>query len=146
MKLKDMPKVELELLSYTDLTYMLIKENKKSLNTPTVFKEICNLLGYSEEEYTAKIGDYYTSLTLDKRFVLLENGEWDIIDNHSVKLEIDEEEETEEENEEEEDLEESEIESEDIDSSLDDDLEDIDDIEDDIDELAIIPDEELDVE
>ena len=28
MKLKDMPKAELEILSYTDLTYMLLKENK----------------------------------------------------------------------------------------------------------------------
>lgn len=142
MSLKDMTKEELEVLSYTDLTYMLLKENKKTMNTPTLFKLICDLLGYSDEEYTAKIGDYYTSLTIDKRFVLLDNAEWDIRDNHKIELvvdddeeEMDETEESEEENEEE--MDETE-EEEDIDS-MDDDLDDVDD---DLEDLAIIDDEE----
>ena len=142
MSLKDMTKEELEVLSYTDLTYMLLKENKKTMNTPTLFKLICDLLGYSDEEYAAKIGDYYTSLTIDKRFVLLDNAEWDIRDNHKIELvvdddeeEMDETEESEEENEEE--IDETE-EEEDIDS-IDDDLDDVDD---DLEDLAIIDDEE----
>lgn len=142
MSLKDMTKEELEVLSYTDLTYMLLKENKKTMNTPTLFKLICDLLGYSDEEYAAKIGDYYTSLTIDKRFVLLDNAEWDIRDNHKIELvvdddeeEMDETEESEEENEEETDETEEE---EDIDS-MDDDLDDVDD---DLEDLAIIDDEE----
>ena len=142
MSLKDMTKEELEVLSYTDLTYMLLKENKKTMNTPTLFKLICDLLGYSDEEYAAKIGDYYTSLTIDKRFVLLDNAEWDIRDNHKIELvvdddeeEMDETEESEEENEEE--MDETE-EEEDIDS-MDDDLDDVDD---DLEDLAIIDDEE----
>lgn len=142
MSLKDMTKEELEVLSYTDLTYMLLKENKKTMNTPTLFKLICDLLEYSDEEYAAKIGDYYTSLTIDKRFVLLDNAEWDIRDNHKIELvvdddeeEMDETEESEEENEEE--MDETE-EEEDIDS-MDDDL---DDVEDDLEDLAIIDDEE----
>ena len=142
MSLKDMTKEELEVLSYTDLTYMLLKENKKTMNTPTLFKLICDLLGYSDEEYAAKIGDYYTSLTIDKRFVLLDNAEWDIRDNHKIELvvdddeeEMDETEESEEENEEE--MNETE-EEEDIDS-MDDDLDDVDD---DLEDLAIIDDEE----
>lgn len=142
MSLKDMTKEELEVLSYTDLTYMLLKENKKTMNTPTLFKLICDLLGYSDEEYAAKIGDYYTSLTIDKRFVLLDNAEWDIRDNHKIELvvdddeeEMDETEESEEENEEE--IDETE-EEEDIDS-MDDDLDDVDD---DLEDLAIIDDEE----
>ena len=142
MSLKDMTKEELEVLSYTDLTYMLLKENKKTMNTPTLFKLICDLLGYSDEEYAAKIGDYYTSWTIDKRFVLLDNAEWDIRDNHKIELvvdddeeEMDETEESEEENEEE--MDETE-EEEDIDS-MDDDLDDVDD---DLEDLAIIDDEE----
>ena len=112
------------------------------MNTPTLFKLICDLLGYSDEEYAAKIGDYYTSLTIDKRFVLLDNAEWDIRDNHKIELvvdddeeEMDETEESEEENEEE--MDETE-EEEDIDS-MDDDLDDVDD---DLEDLAIIDDEE----
>lgn len=142
MKLKDMPIEEIELMSYTDLTYALLKENGKSMNTPTIFREICNLLGYSDNEYTAKIGDYYTSLTIDKRFVLLENNEWDVCDNHSVKIEIDDEidEESEEEEEEVEINEESEEEN--IDEVLDDDSLD----DDDLDDLEIVDEDDLEEE
>jgi len=145
MKLKDMPIEEIELMSYTDLTYALLKENGKSMNTPTIFREICNLLGYSDSEYTAKIGDYYTSLTIDKRFVLLENNEWDVCDNHSVKIEIDDE--VDEESEEEEEIieEEDDSEEENIDEVLDDDSLDVDD-DDDLDDLEIVDEDDLEEE
>ena len=141
MKLKKMPKEELELLSYTDLTYMILKENKKSMNTPTIFKKICDLLGYSDEEYSAKIGDYYTSLTIDKRFVLLDNAEWDLRDHHSIEIVIDDEEDESEMVEEEEEIE---VEPEEDDE---DDIDDIDEEEpedtSDIEELSIIADDEI---
>lgn len=143
MKLANLTPDELELMSYTDLTYMLIKENKKSMNTPTVFKEICNLLDYSDSEYENKIGDYYTSLTIDKRFILLPNNEWDIRDNHSVEIEIDEEDEEDEvEIEETNEVEEtSEIEE----DTVYDDESDLDD-ENDLNDLSIVDDEEIDEE
>lgn len=93
MKLKNMPKEELQLLSYNDLTYMILKENKKVMNTPSIFKIICDLLEYNNEEYENKIGDYYTSLALDKRFILLDSAEWDLRENHSVELSVDDDEE-----------------------------------------------------
>lgn len=144
MELKNMSKEELELLSYTDLTDLILKENKKPMNTPIIFHTICNLLGYSDEEYTNKIGDFYTALTTDKRFVLLESAEWDLKDNHVIPLIIDDDEEMDsgiDEEEIEEDIEEddSEIEADD-DSVIDDDLDD------DIDELEIIADDNLDEE
>lgn len=135
MNIKDMPIEELELMSLTDLTYMILKENKKSMNTPTLFREICNLLDYSDEQYASKIGDYYTSLNIDKRFVLLENNEWDISDNHSIEIVIDEEDE--EETEEVEDEEIEDVEEENIDEMLEDD-----DIDDELEDLSIIDDDE----
>lgn len=148
MNLKDMKKEELELLSYTDLTEMILKESKKSMNTPKIFKKICELLELSDEEYQNKIGDYYTSLTTDKRFVHLENADWDLRDRHKVEIidyddededeEIDTEEDEEnlesEENNEEENIDEDVLD----DESLDDD--------DDLEDLSIIDDEELDEE
>lgn len=140
MELKNMSKEEIELMSYTDLTYILLKENKKAMNTAELFKIICELLGLSEEEYSSKIGDYYTSLTIDKRFYMLESAEWDLSENHKIELNLDDEEseveETEEENEEQEELEETE---EDIDSMDD----DIDDVDDDTLDLSIVTDDEL---
>ena len=145
MNLANLTPDELELMSYTDLTYMLIKENKKSMNTPTIFKEICKLLDYSESDYENKIGDYYTSLTIDKRFVLLPNNEWDIRDNHSIEIVIDEDEEEEIEiEEEEEEVIEEDIELEE--DTLYDDESDIIDDDDDIDDLSIVDEEELDAE
>ena len=96
MKLKNISPEELELMSYTDITYMMLKESKKTMNTPTLFKEICNMLDLSESTFEDKIGDYYTSLTMDKRFVMLDNNEWDIRDNHSIEIVMDEDEEEEE--------------------------------------------------
>ena len=145
MKLKKMPKEELELMSYTDLTEMLLKENKKPMNTPTVFHKICDLLGFSEDEYASKIGDYYTSLTIDKRFVLLDNNEWDLRDHHSIDLSLEEDDEEEDEMMEEEVAEEPEEEEENIDEVNTDEELEVDD-DDDIDELNIISDEEDEME
>lgn len=146
MNLENMKKEELELLSFTDLTEMILKESKKSLNTPTIFKKICNLLGLTDNEYQEKIGDYYTSLTTDKRFLLLENAEWDLKDRHKLEIIIDDEdmEESDEEEIEEENEDEIEEQEDNIDEDVLDD-ESLDD-EDDLEDLSIISDEESDDE
>ncbi|MBE6139873.1 MAG: DNA-directed RNA polymerase subunit delta [Firmicutes bacterium] len=141
MKLKDMKKEELEVLSYTDLTEMILNENKKPMNTPSVFKKICDLLNLTEEEYSEKIGDYYTSLTTDKRFILLDTAEWDLKDKHKVEIVLDEDDEEEvfdeEEIEEDEELEEMDESVEITDDEVD--LDDSDDLED----LSIVNDDEM---
>ena len=72
MELKNMSREEIEMMSYTDLTYIILKDNKKPMNTADLFKKICELLDFGEDEFNAKIGDYYTSLTIDKRFYMLD--------------------------------------------------------------------------
>ena len=143
MKLKDMSKEELESLSYTDLTEIILKENKKPLNTPKVFKKICDLLELSDEEYSNKIGDYYTSLTTDKRFILLDTAEWDLKDKHKVEIVLDEDDEEDISYEDEELDEDDELEEE-TDESLEitDDEIDLDD-SDDLSELSIVSDDEM---
>ena len=142
MNLKDMTKEEIEALSYTDLTCILLTENKKPMSTAEIFKKICEILGYSVAEYSEKIGDYYTSLTIDKRFVLLDDAKWDLRKNHAVELKVedDEEEETEEE---EENNEEEEETDEDIETAIDD--EDI-DTDDDLDDLSVLSDDDIEEE
>lgn len=143
MKLKDMKKEELEALSYTDLTEMILKENKKPMNTLKIFEKICQLLELDKEENSDKIGDYYTSLTTDKRFILLDTAEWDLKDKHKVEIVLDEDEEEEEvfDEDEDEEIEESE---EDIDESVEitDDEVDLDD-SDDLGDLSIVDDKDL---
>lgn len=146
MKLKDKSKEELEVLSYTDLTELILKENKKPMSTKDIFTTICELLELSDEEFTNKIGDFYTSLTTDKRFILLENAMWDLKDNHKVEIVLDDEEDDEEYSDEEsEDEEEDEDMDNDESVEITDDEIDLDD-EDDMEDLTIIDgDEEEDI-
>ena len=144
MKLKNMSLEEMQVLSYEDLTYNILKENKTTMTTPEIFKEICSLLNYSDDMYADKIGDYYTSLTLDKRFVMLEDGKWDIRDHHSLDINIEheatEDDDEEELSEDELDIDEEEMieDEDDIEKPLDDDP---DDNEDDLGYLHIIVDD-----
>jgi len=145
MKLNKMPKEELETLAYSDLTEMILKEKKKAINTPTLFKEICKLLELTDDDYANQIGDYYTSLTTDKRFILLDNACWDLKDKHKVEVVLDEDDEEYDDEVVEEDDEVVEtVESEDIDAM--DDEEGIDNDEDDLEDLTIIEDEDIDEE
>ena len=148
MNIKKMSKEELELLSNKDITYYLLEDSKKSINTADLFKKIIKLLGLPESSFDAKIGDYYTSLSTDKRFILLEDGTWDLRSRHTsdkvVKV-VDSEEDEEEEDDDEEEKEDidDEIEEDNYDDN-DDDI--YDDTDDDLKDLVVIDEEELELE
>lgn len=96
MSLKKMKKEDLELLSNKDITNLILEESKKSLNTADLFKKIIKLLELPENTFENKIGDYYTSLATDKRFILLDDGTWDLRSRHTsdkvIKISEDDEE------------------------------------------------------
>ncbi len=143
MKLENMTKEDLELMSNKDITNLLLKENGKE-NTANLFKKIIKLLGLPASTFDAKIGDYYTSLTTDKRFILLEDGDWDLRSRHtSDKLIIIEDEEDEEID----DLKE-EIETPDEEEDFDavEDEEEFDDSDDDLKDLVVLDEDELELE
>lgn len=101
MSIKKMTKEDLELLSNKDITNLLLEESKKSKNTADLFKKIIELLELPANTFENKIGDYYTSLATDKRFILLKDGTWDLRSRHTsdkiikVSEEDDDEEDTE---------------------------------------------------
>ena len=137
---------ELELMSYSDIAYEILKEDKKVYNTPNLFKEVCSLLNLSEEEFQDKIGDFFTALSTDKRFILIDSTDWDLKENHVVQIVVDDgEEDEDDETDSFEEDEEEEIETED-DLDEDDYSEDAldDDIDDDgMDDLTILDDDEI---
>ncbi len=140
-----MSKEELESLSYKDLTYLLLEENK-NMNTADIFRQIVDLLGLPETVFTAKIGDFYTSLTTDKRFLLLEDGSWDLRSRHTsdkiVKATDEDDEEIEEVKEEDEEKEEPEEDN--YDSG--DEEDDFDEPDDELKDLVVIDEDELELE
>ena len=148
MKLNKMTKEELELMPYTSIAELYLKENKKTMNTADLFKEICNLLELSETDYVDKIADFFQSLTTSKSFILLDDGTWDLKSNHKSTVSMDDIYEEKDELEDEEIDEESvedDTEPDDIDS-IEDDENYIDDNDDDLSELTIVNDEELEEE
>ena len=143
MSLSKMNKEELELLSYTEIAKLYLEENKKTLNTASLFKEVCNLLSLSESEYSEKITDFFQSLTTSKDFILLPSGEWDLKSKHSVKVAMDELYEENSDEEEEYDVEPEEMTEEDEFNSIDDEEDYADD---DLSDLTILTEDELDSE
>ena len=151
MSLKKMKKEELELLSNKDIAYMILEESARKLNTADLFKKIIKLLELPESTFDKKIADFYTALTMDKRFILLDNGKWDLRSNHTsdkiIKVTDDEEEEEEEE----ESVEEEEPKDDDIELDEDnyDDTEDEDyddDTNEELKDLVILDEDELELE
>lgn len=153
MNIRNMELEELEKLSHLDIAYYLIKEDKEAKTTIELLKEICSLLKIGETQFKNMIGDFYTSLTVDKRFLLLEDGKWDLKENHSVKIVVEDELDELEGIDVIEDLDEDlddekdhfEEESEEIVDDIDDldDLDDLDDI-DELDDLTLVDEENLD--
>ena len=146
MNIKTMSKDELELLSNKDITNLLLTE-KGCQSTPDLFNKIIKLLELPAGTFDKKIGDYYTSLTTDKRFVILDDGKWDLKSRYTsdrlIKLEEDDDDEEIDDIEEINDEEEEE--TDDFDR-VESDESDIDDTEDDLKDLVVIDEDELELE
>lgn len=142
MKIKDLTKEELEAMSYDDIAMMILEENGKQLKINELFKEVCNLLGLSEDEFMEKLPAFFDVLSTDHRFIMLENGLWDLKSKHVAKVVIDNDDEEDEDIEDIEEVEEEEpTEDEDI-YSDDDDSDDLNDDDDDLSDLVIIDEDE----
>ena len=136
MKLNDISKEELETMNYDDIAYIILNEEKKKMKINVLFQKVCEALDLNEKEFEDKIADFFELLTTDKRFIMLEDGSWDLKELHNPKVIVDEEEEDNLLNEVEDDEEiETEEEEEDIfyDSDSDDDIP-----EDDLDDFMVI--------
>jgi len=142
MKLKTLSKAELEAMSYDDIAELILKETNRQMKINELFKEVCNLLELSENEFMDKLPAFFDVLSTDQRFLMLENGLWDLKTKHSVKVVVDnEDEEDVEEDIDLEDLEEEPEEEENI-FAEDNDDDDLTDDDDDLKDLVIIDEDE----
>ena len=149
MSLKTMKKDELELMSNKDIAYLILEESKRKLNTADLFKKIIKLLELPESTFEKKIADFYTALSTDKRFILLDNGKWDLRSNHTSDKVIkvsdeDDDEESDEENEEEEEIEEEELDEDSYDDTDESDYDD--ETNEELKDLVVIDEDELELE
>ncbi len=96
MKLTGLSKEELEAMNYDDIAYIILNEEKKKMKINELFTKVCNALGLPENLYEEKIADFFELLTTDKRFIMLEDGYWDLKELHNPKPIVDEEDDEEE--------------------------------------------------
>ena len=92
MKLSDIPEYELETMNYDDIAYIILNEEKCKMKINELFKKVCDVLKLSENVFEEKIADFFELLTTDKRFIMLEDGYWDLREHHNPKVVIDDEE------------------------------------------------------
>lgn len=82
MTIKKLKKDDLELMSYKDITNVILKDNKPA-TTLELFTKIVEVLELPSSTIDKQIGNYYTMLTTDKRFLLLEDNKWDLRSRHT---------------------------------------------------------------
>ena len=88
MKIKEMSKEDIELLSYDDLAYMILVETNKKYKITDLFKKVCDYKGLSDAVSEKKIGDFFELLTTDQRFYMLDSGLWDLKEKHTNKIKL----------------------------------------------------------
>ena len=139
MSSKKLTLEELEAMSYDDIAAIILNESKKTMKINDLFKKVCDLLKLNDDEYVNKLPAFFDVLSTDHRFIMLEDGSWDIRTRHSTKIVIDNEED-------EEDIileeEEDEPEEEQEDIFYDEEASDDDPADDDLKDLVIIEEDE----
>lgn len=127
MKLNEIPKDELELMGYDDIALLVLQETGKKMKLIDIFKKICKVLGLPDSTVEEQLMDFFEQMSINKKFIMLDNGYWDLQSRHKldIVIEDDDEEDVDVESEEE-DIEEEE-EEEDIFYDKDDETDDVDD-------------------
>ena len=134
MKLSEIPKDELELMGYDDIALLVLQESGKKMKLNDIFKKVCNLLELPDSILEEHLVDFFELMSTNKKFIMLENGYWDLQTRHKLDVVIEEDDEEEEISDEEEI--EEETEEEDIFYDNEDETEDIE--EDDLADLVVI--------
>ena len=139
MKLNEIPKEELELMGYDDIALLILQESGKKMKLRDIFERVCKVLGLPESVVDEQLMDFFELMSINKKFIMLKNGFWDLQTRHKLDIVIEEDEEDEEELlDEDEDLEDipDTEEDEDIFYDKDDETDDVDD--DDLADLVVI--------
>jgi DNA-directed RNA polymerase subunit delta len=93
MKLKDIPKEELEMMGYAELAEIVLNESKKKMKIADIFKKICKALDLTDAEYEDRISEFFEIVSTNKLFTILPQGYCDLKTRHNTKVIMDEDEE-----------------------------------------------------
>ena len=108
MKLNQIPKEELELMGYDEIALLILQESGKKMKIQDIFKKVCKVLELPESMVEEHLVDFFELMSTNKKFIMLQNGFWDLQSRHKMDVIIEEDEEDEEELMEDEEIEENE--------------------------------------
>ena len=69
--------------SMCNVAYEILKEVNEKVAFNALWGAVCDRLGIAEEERNNLISSFYTQLTLDGRFMFLDENYWDLRINHT---------------------------------------------------------------
>ena len=76
--------------SNLDIAFDLIVNTGKEVSFKEIWEEVIRVQGYDEETAKRLMGQFYTNLSLDGRFVTLGDNKWDLRSRHTFdKVHID---------------------------------------------------------
>ena len=68
--------------SLIDYAYEFVSKHKTSVNFKDIWEYVKKEAGLSEEEANKKVGQFFTNMMLDGRFITLGENEWDLRERH----------------------------------------------------------------
>ncbi len=68
--------------SLIDHAYDFVSKHKNSVNFKDIWEYVKKEAGLSEEEANKKVGQFFTNMMLDGRFITLGENEWDLRERH----------------------------------------------------------------
>ena len=68
--------------SLIEHAYEFVSKHKDSVNFKEIWEYVVKEAGLSEEQANAKVGQFFTNMMLDGRFITLGENEWDLRERH----------------------------------------------------------------
>ena len=68
--------------SLIEHAYEFVSKHKESVNFKEIWEYVKKEAGLSEEQASAKVGQFFTNMMLDGRFITLGENEWDLRERH----------------------------------------------------------------
>ena len=93
MKISEIPRDELELMSYDEIAALILQENGKKMKLQDILKKICQILELPEGSAEALLMEVFEQLSINKKFIMLKNGYWDLQSRHKLNIVIEDDEE-----------------------------------------------------
>ena len=90
MKSLKLTEEELVSMSYDDVAYKILENNKKKMKIQDLFKEVIKVMNLDSSAFEEHLADFFELLSTDKRFIMVDKGYWDLKINHKTNLIIEE--------------------------------------------------------